>query len=114
MKPGVEGCVGGALFKASLRANGSRECAPDDRLREAIQATEKSEMDCFVASLLAMTANAKHAFAFPRHVLPGVCQKFPPLQSEGAGKTGCALHPRSRVQGRVKKRTRAYRFSGGS
>ncbi len=23
--------------KSSLRANGSRECAPDDRLREAIQ-----------------------------------------------------------------------------
>jgi hypothetical protein len=35
------------------------------------------------------------------------------LQSEGAGKAGCALHPRSRVQqARVKKRTRAYRFSG--
>ena len=24
------------VFKSSLRANGSRECAPDDRLREAI------------------------------------------------------------------------------
>jgi hypothetical protein len=36
------------------------------------------------------------------------------LKSEGAGKTGCALHPRSRVQDGVKKRTRAYRFSGGS
>jgi hypothetical protein len=24
-------------FPTSLRANGSRECAPDDRLREAIQ-----------------------------------------------------------------------------
>ena len=32
---------------------------------------------------------------------------------EGAGKTGCALHPRSRVQS-TRKRTRAYRFSGGS
>jgi len=29
--------VAGAL--PSLRANGSRECAPDDRLREAIQIT---------------------------------------------------------------------------
>jgi hypothetical protein len=38
----------------SLRANGSRECAPDDRLREAIQ-SQGRRMDCFVASLLAMT-----------------------------------------------------------
>jgi hypothetical protein len=37
-----------------------------------------------------------------------------PLKIEGAGKTGCALHPRSRVQKWEKKRTRAYRFSGGS
>jgi hypothetical protein len=26
------------MFVPSLQANGSRECAPDDRLREAIQA----------------------------------------------------------------------------
>ena len=32
---------------------------------------------------------------------------------EGAGKAGCALHPRSRVQSCTKKRTRAYRSSGG-
>jgi hypothetical protein len=38
----------------SLRANGSRERAPDDRLREAIHNHEK-RLDCFVASLLAMT-----------------------------------------------------------
>ena len=36
-----------------------------------------------------------------------------PSEREGAGKTGCALHPRSRVQCASKeKRTRAYRFSG--
>jgi hypothetical protein len=34
-------------------------------------------------------------------------------KKEGAGKAGCALHPRSRVQTCTKKRTRAYRFSGG-
>jgi hypothetical protein len=38
-----------------LRANGSRECAPDDRLREAIQPCPRKILDCFVASLLAMT-----------------------------------------------------------
>jgi hypothetical protein len=35
-----------------------------------------------------------------------VCSLF---KTEGAGKTGCALHPRSRVQICAKKRTRAYR-----
>ena len=48
--------VARAYPKSSLRANGSRECAPDDRLREAIHsASARGEMDCFVASLLAMT-----------------------------------------------------------
>jgi len=36
-------------------ANGSRECAPDDRLREAIQ-NSGIGLDWFVALLLAMTA----------------------------------------------------------
>ena len=40
-----------------------------------------------------------HAFAFSRRDPPEVCQKIPcPHQKEGAGKAGCALHPRSRVQ----------------
>src|SRR5215212_1669595 len=38
---------------SSLRANRSRECAPDDRLREAIHGTSARKMDCFAA--LAMT-----------------------------------------------------------
>ena len=37
---------------ASLRANGSRECAPDDRLREATQRLRKQELDCFVAEFI--------------------------------------------------------------
>ena len=35
-----------------------------------------------------------------------------PPKSEGAGKAGCALHPRSRVQVAQEVRTRAYRSSG--
>jgi len=35
-------------------ANGSRECAPDDRLREAIHGITGG-IDCFVALLLAMS-----------------------------------------------------------
>src|SRR2546421_9321953 len=52
-------------------------------------------------------------FAFSRHGLPEVCKTFS-LEEEGAGDTGCALHPRSRVQLCEKLRTRAYRFSGNT
>jgi hypothetical protein len=46
------------------------------------------------------------------------CPRFyhfsPSHRAEGAGKTGCALHPRSRVQMDRRECTRAYRFSGGN
>ena len=45
---------------------------------------------------------------------PGFASVATLKEKEGAGKTGCALHPRSRVQKCTKKRTRAYRFSGGN
>src|SRR6202171_5652870 len=45
---------------------------------------------------------------------PSFSFHFRPRKSEGAGKTGCALHPRSRVQTCTKKSTRAYRFSGNT
>ena len=45
--------MGRCELAPSLRANGSRECAPDDRLREAIHGNAQSSLDCFVASLLA-------------------------------------------------------------
>src|SRR6202047_3016766 len=53
--------------------------------------------------------------AFSRRDAPEFCVDCRPLnEQEGAGKAGCALHPRSRVQKCTKKRTRAYRFSGGN
>ena len=42
----------------------------------------------------------------------GLRLSLPSIETEGAGKTGCALHPRSRVHLRKKTRTRAYRSSG--
>jgi hypothetical protein len=61
------------------------------------------------------------AFVQSRYTLPrsrdSIRPRFAnhsPNQREGAGKTGCALHPRSRVQRCLWKRTRAYRFSGSS
>src|SRR5216683_2237699 len=47
-------------------------------------------------------------------IRPSFALHFRPPKSEGAGNAGCALHPRSRVQTCTKKRTRAYRFSGGN
>src|ERR1700731_2689202 len=44
----------------------------------------------------------------------GLLHLSPSWKVEGAGKAGCALHPRSRVQNADRKRTRAYRFSGGN
>ena len=46
-------------------------------------------------------------------ISPELCVVVPP-KKEGAGNAGCALHPRSRVQNGKRKRTRAYRFSGGN
>ena len=56
----------------------------------------------------------EYDFAISRHELPEVCLKFlAPSKLEGAGKTGCLLHPRSRARfGANKKCTRAYRAAG--
>jgi len=40
---------------------------------------------------------------FPRRDLPELCLVLPPHENKGAGKTGCALHPRSRVQDAQRK-----------
>jgi hypothetical protein len=42
--------------------------------------------------------DATHTSAFPRHHAPEFCKIIRPQKIEGAGKTGCTLHPRSRVQ----------------
>src|ERR1700730_7483170 len=61
-------------------------------------ARRKGRMDCFVARAPRNDVE-RHGFAFSRRVAPEVLQIVPPSKrTEGAGKTGCALHPRSRVQ----------------
>src|SRR6266542_3891454 len=47
-------CRSPDCYCSSLRATGSGECPPDDRLREAIHLSACRTMDCFAA--LAMTA----------------------------------------------------------
>src|SRR5258707_2405770 len=52
-----------ALKCSSLRANGSRECAPDDRLREAIHRSAKKEWIASSLTLLAMTTSIRDLVA---------------------------------------------------
>ncbi len=51
-------------------------------------------MDCFVASLLAMTA--RYDSAFPQREAPELCIVLPP--KKGAGNAGCPMHPQPRAQ----------------
>src|SRR5206468_7900811 len=70
-EPGARSASAGGEVTTSLRANGSRECAPDDRLREAIQNRART-LDCFVAPLLAMTINFK---PYPEEHAPACVSK---------------------------------------
>src|ERR671933_2116292 len=45
---------------------------------------------------------------------PRFAETFRPLQSEGAGKTGCAPHPRSRVRLRIAKAAHEHTGSAGA
>src|SRR6185312_1752447 len=52
-----------------------------------------------------------HTFAFSQRDAPEVLPEPFPSKTKGAGNAGCTLHPRSRVQKHMEKRTRAYRYS---
>ena len=68
----------------SLRAQAKQSIAPS-----------KERMDCFVVSLLAMTA--RYDSAFSRRDAPELCRKFAALETEGVGNAGCPMHPQPRV-----------------
>ena len=57
-----------------------------------------------VDAIVALTDwTAEYAFAISRMICPRLAGTSGPHLSEGAGKTGCALHPRSRVPLRTAK-----------
>src|SRR5882757_5989981 len=86
----------------SLRANGSRECAPDDRLREAIHRAAQRKNG--LLRRFAPRNDGRHAFATsPRHA-PEPLMNLPP--KEGVGNAGCPMHPRPRVHLVLVERTR--------
>ena len=83
-------------------------------LRRPLQQGEVTRVRASTDSI-ANSLAARHTPAIPRRVSPGLRQESPlPQIKRAQGNAGCALHPRSRVQNAQTKRTRAYRFSGGS
>jgi len=88
---------------------------------EAIHRAAKRRMDCLPPSLAELRWTSRRlrvsqwrqtwSRILAARCVRAVCDSCP-QKSEGAEKTGCALHPRSRVQDAQSKRTRAYRFSG--
>ena len=66
---------------------------------EAIQIAARGEMDCFAA--LAMTADIPSPSRGAGR--PRFSSSFALYETEGAGKTGCTLHPRSHVQNTLGK-----------
>jgi hypothetical protein len=71
----------------SLRANGSRECAPDDRLREAIHGATKQVSIASSAALLAMTSNKKPAVICDGRLFSGTHKVLQPLLGRDAYQT---------------------------
>src|ERR1700733_5618767 len=65
-------------------------------------------MDCFAS--LAMTA--RYTSAFSRRDAPELCKSLLPLRTEGAGNTGCPLHPQPRAQSVGSTRVSHHRHTG--
>ena len=80
-------------LSTSLRANGSRECAPDDRLREAIQTSARGQMDCFAA--LAMMGRQRRNIRLSSPRMRG--SSTPQLLGSIVDVSGILDHPLSRV-----------------
>src|SRR5712664_2086758 len=90
------------ILKPSLRANGSRECAPDDRLCEAIHRAAQRKNG--LLRRFAPRNDGKHTFATPPRDAPEALMNLSPM--EGVGNAGCPLHPRPRVHFVLVERTR--------
>ena len=93
-----------------MRANGSHECAPDDKLREAIQKSDRvGSMDCFVASLLATTADKRPCSRGT--IRTRVMHQSSPKRGRGECRAP-SQHPRPRVQRVESTRVSHHRSAG--
>jgi hypothetical protein len=112
------GCASDSIFKQptpSLRANGSRECAPDEA-KQSIEPQRRKEwiasshppspegglrrtgvLPCANASRLSQAMTSRHSFAISRLDAPEVCQKFPYPPIRGRRECRAPDAPDSRV-----------------
>ena len=102
---------------STLRARCPRHCEAISgprtmRRSEAIPITCRCAWMTGFRFALPIAMTTGYEFAISRRIAPEVCQLLPSSKSEGAGKTGCLLHPRSRVRFAQTKCTRAYRAAG--
>ena len=75
-------------------------------LESRVISTGKPKLNAYAPSRV---TTSEYEAAFSRRVSPDVCIFVLSLSnSEGAGKTGCSLHPRSRVQFAHKKRAHEH------
>jgi hypothetical protein len=106
VKPGND--VWGNCGSSKPRTRSSRRCGPYCQAQEHHVAARSAARRNFDSNF-----KQQVHVGISRRDAPEVCVSWS-LKQEGAGNAGCALHPRSRVQNRQRKRTRAYRFSGGT
>jgi hypothetical protein len=85
------------LSRMSLRSSGLR--ARHCERSEAIHRAASGDMDCVAALAMTWVRLRDLAACFAR----GLNRSSPSSWVEGAGKTGCLLHPRSRVRFALKK-----------
>src|ERR1700675_4034339 len=91
-------------MRPSLRTNGSRVCAPDDRLREAIH---RAAIVVWIASsltLLAMTAeDISRASAMSRREAPEFCKIVSPKKTRGRRESRVRAAPAVSCASRTRK-----------
>ena len=95
-----------------IPATGSRECAPDDRFRRVSSTPQVPDSIADVSEywIVRSSRTMTNIGVLAARMRPRFAIRLPskrrgrrrPSEEEGAGKTGCALHPRSHVQMRIK------------
>jgi hypothetical protein len=80
-----------------IQFSNSRHSPPSLRAKRSNPSCGTESVDCFVASLLAMTTS-RHTSAISRRYAPELCLIHPPSLPEGAGNAGCLAHPQPRVR----------------
>jgi hypothetical protein len=111
-------CLGIVSNLAPLFAGRGRRAAPGEGLSPRVERVERAPHPTLSPR---RAGRGRRSTAFGNKNTPSrsrgafrprFASSFALIEKEGAGKTGCALHPRSRVQLRTRTRTRAYRSSG--